>query len=457
MKNKIFVISLLVLFSSTLSSLAKTQTLQEIKEVSGQNSQQVSTNKVLNDDHWVYKTLEEITKKYGLLMGNPEEKFKEKNILSRDEAAFILVNLIGKIEKDQFKLNEVEKTKMDILKQELHDEITQLTSRVTKIETAVETLKGGVAKVEEENKKAWKFDYGEKLKITGGIQSQFTGSIQKGEDSYPSNFALPYSEIRFSGQVNPKVGYAAALIPTRMFDGSEKGILREAYTSLNIIPHHTIYLGQTMVPIGYEGPQNPLAIETIDKAQMSRKITDMPDLGIKTEGNWNYIDYSFGAYNGNGQNIADTNSDLALASWIKLKPLYKYPKFGSVELGGGYYTGNNGNNDRNIMSFYSGYKYKKLALWGEYLKADGYENNNQKADSFYIHSSYYLTDKLQLIARYDQFDPNTEIKKDTNREYTIGGNYLLKENLSLMLGLVQVASQSGENSHRIEALTQFLF
>ncbi|OGI17810.1 MAG: hypothetical protein A2255_04660 [Candidatus Melainabacteria bacterium RIFOXYA2_FULL_32_9] len=457
MKNKIFIIALALLVSSTPSVLAKSTTVQEIQDLPSKSSSKATSDKSIPSDHWAYKTLEDISKKYGLLMGKPTEKFNGSGTLTRNEAAFIFVNLIGKIEKDQVQLSESEKTRLEILKQELKGELGELTSKVASLETSVDSLKGSVSNLEEENKKDWKFDYGEKFKINGGLQAQFTGNFKKGDDQYPSNFALPYSEIRFSGKMNPKVGYVAALVPTRAFDGSEKGVLREAYATLDVIPHHTVYLGQNMVPIGYEGPQNPMAIETIDKAQMSRKLTDMPDLGVKAEGNWDFFSYSLGAYNGNGQNTADSNSHLALASWATVKPLYKYPQLGKLELGGGCYTGNNGSYNKDILSFYSGYKLKKFALWGEYLTANGYLDSKQKADSFYLHSSYYLTNKLQLLARFDQFDPNTKVKKNLNREYTVGGNYLLRDNLSLMMGLVQVANQEGRNSQRLEALTQIMF
>lgn len=456
MRNKIFTIALVMLMFSAQSTFAKSTGLQELQDLTSKTPK-VSSERDMKSNHWAYKSLEDISKKYGLLMGKPSEKFNGSGVLTRNEAAFILVNLIGKIEKDRIELSDSEKTRMEILKSELRCEMDQLTGRVANLETSVDALKGSVSNLEEESQKSWKFDYGEKFKITGGIQAQYTGNIKKGEDAYPSNFALPYSEIRISGQVNPKVGYVAAMVPTRAFNGSENGILREAYVSVDAIPHHTIYLGQSMTPIGYEGQLNPMSIETIDKSQISRKLTDRPDLGIKAEGNWDYISYAFGAYNGNGQNTFDSNGDLGLASWATLKPLAKHPEFGKLDFGSGFYTSNNGSYDSNIASFYSGYKYKKFALWGEFLKANGYENYKQRANSFYVHSSYSLTDKIQVLGRYDQFNPSTKFKDDLNREYTIGANYLLRDNVCLMMGLIQVDNQAGKDSQRIEALTQYTF
>lgn len=475
LRSKIFTIALALLVLSSQGVWAKATSVQEIQDMSAVNTQKNDSDKIINKDHWVYKTLEDITKKYGLLMGRPNDKFNDTGNLSRREAAFILVNLVGKIQQDNLQLNEAEKAQLNILKQELHGEIEQLTSRVAAVETSVDSLKGNVSKLEESDKKTWKLDYGENFKINGGLQAQYTGAIsKKADDNYPTNFSLPYSEINFNGKIHNHVNYAAQLVPSRAFSDTgvlgSNGILREVYASTDLIPHHTVYLGQTMVPIGYEGPMNPLSIETVDKSQISRYFTDMADLGVKTQGDWDYISYSLGAYNGNGQNRTDSNRDLALSSWAVVKPFAKHPELGKLELGGGYYTGNkndissinNLNFYRHIASFYTGYKYKKYAIWGEYATARAKGANDfgsyaASARSFYIHNSYYITPKLQALFRFDQFDPSTKARGDFIREYTLGTNYILTDNLLLMLSLVEATNQAAKNSQRVEIMTQCTF
>ena len=62
--------------------------------------------------------------------------------------------------------------------------------------------------------------------------------------------------------------------------------------------------------------------------------------------------------------------------------------------------------------------------------ADGYVSPitglpvGQKASGWYIHNSYNLTDKIQLVARFDQFDPDRTIGK-LRTEYTLGQIILL--------------------------------
>lgn len=456
-KKSILALGVMLLISST--AMAKSISVQEIQDLPAKSPVAAkSSSKLIDQNNWVYKTLEDVTKRYGVLVGKPEDKFNGTKPLTRNEAALVLINLFGKIQQDKVVLTDGDKAKLDILKQELREEVNELTGRVANLETTVDSLKGSVSKLEEADQKSWKFDYGEKFKITGGLQAQFTGGVKRGADAYPSNFSLPYSEITFQGTIRPHVKYLAQTVPTRFYDGSEKGLLREAYASTDIIPHHTLYVGQTMVPLGYEGPMSPLAIETIDFSQISRNLTTKTDLGIKAEGDWKYLSYAGGAYNGNGQNRTETSGDLAYVAKVALKPLAAVPQFGDLQLGSSFYSGSNGQFGRDITTLFGAYKYKKFALWSEAAYATGYQNPHQKAKGFYVHSSYYLTKKLQVLARYDQFDPNNVNNlKNLNREYTLGANYLLNDNLSFMMSLVDVQNQAGKDSNRIEALSQFLF
>ena len=182
------------------------------------------------------------------------------------------------------------------------------------------------------------------------------------------------------------------------------------------------------------------------------------------KGNWEFLDYYLGAYNGDKANNLDTFSrGMALASWAVIKPLYKTPKYGSLELGGGYYEGKYGNSQQtnlisnNVFGASAVYKYKKYELKGEYAQASGYLNNDQRADGWYIHNSYNLTNKLQLVARFDRFDPDRSIGK-VRTEYTLGTNYALTDNVGLLFDYIFANDRAlANNSNKIEVMTQVTF
>ena len=457
-KIKLVIVGLVLIINSPI--YARTVTLQELQQdVLPANTVVSDPGKTFSRDHWAYKTLENVTKKYGLLVGKPEEKFDGARPLSRNEAAILLVSLAGKIEQSKYELTESEKAQIDILRQELKNEMQDLTGRVATLETSVDTLKGSVSMLEDTDKKQWGFDFGEKFKINGAFQTRYTGITRKGADNYAPNFRIPLAEFTLSGKLYPHINYAVGLKTERTFTSSSKGLLGDAYVSTDILPHHNIYLGQSRVPIGYEGTLSAPVLDTIDKSQISRNFSDTRDLGIKTVGSWSLIDYSVGAFNGDGQNTNDTNRDMNIATWAVIKPLYKYPRFGKLELGGGYNIGRKDTLEhQNVMSYYAGYKYKRYAIRGEYASANSYLANDVKARGWYVHNSYDITKKIQLIARFDQFDPNFRTDNNLVTESTLGTAYYLSgNNLKLQLNLVHVDDRAGKNSNRLGVQTQYKF
>ena len=68
-----------------------------------------------------------------------------------------------------------------------------------------------------------------------------------------------------------------------------------------------------------------------------------------------------------------------------------------------------------------------------------------------------LTKKLQILARYDEFDPNREIANNNKREYSVGLNYYVKgQGLKFILNYVFCQNDATKDSHRIMLGTQLL-
>lgn len=175
-----------------------------------------------------------------------------------------------------------------------------------------------------------------------------------------------------------------------------------------------------------------------------------------------------GIFNGQGYNAADTvNKGVDYGFWGVVKPLALKPKLGSLKLGGGYYDGKHStgslpttykNHYSDIMSYYAQYDYKKLTVSSEYAKKDGHGSSfDKKAEGWYLNAGYFLTDKIQLIARYDIFTPDKHLKHLDITEYTAGLNYFfIDKNLRLQFNYVFVDNFDFKNSHRLLMQTQFL-
>jgi hypothetical protein len=479
MRKNILITALLVGLSFNLPVTAKSVALSELNDFSIDNVKPTDNGKAFDPNHWAYRTLKNVTDKYGVLIGKPGEKFDGTTPISRTEAAIILVNLMGKVEEQNMKLSEADRAKVEILQQELGDEIDRLSGRVEKVENSVTELKGSVSNLEESNKKTWKNAFGEDFRITGGLQATYTAIPKKGSSDYSPNFGLPYSEIIILGKLHNHLNYTAQIVPTRTFTDQANGLLRDAYVSTDIIPGNTVYIGQMAKPFGKEAQLSPMNIDFIDYSQASRKLlsnstsTYVPynhDVGAMISGDLGFVNYSLGTFNGTGQNAFDKNRRQSVVGQISIKPFYKTQKPGGLELGSSMLHSSALTSDllqnynENILGFNSSYTYKKFNVKSEYMVKDGFINPGQVARSWNIDTKYNLTNKIQLLARYDNFDPNihpslNDLSADINTsiEYVGGINYLFRDNLSFMVNFVSVNNKFGKDSQRVGFMTQALF
>jgi len=395
---------------------AKNVSLSYLNDFSIEDVKSSDKGKAFDQNHWAYKTLKNVTAKYGVLIGRPEYKFNGSLPISRNEAALILVSLLGKIEEHNLRLAEADRAKIEILQEELGGEIKKLTGRVAEVEGKVASLQGSVERLEGESKKNFKTAFGENFKITGALQAGYTARTKRGADNYSPNFGIPYSEVAFSGKLHEKVDYFAQLVPSRNFsDTDSNGLLREAYFSSNIISDHKIYVGQITRPLGVEAGITPINIDFIDYSQASRNLisnksnfynSNNQDVGLIISGEKGFINYSAGIFNGSGNNAFDTNAEASYAGKITIKPFYKKPKLGNLEIGTSMLSGQTTSYNTDVIGMHAGYTYKKACLKGEFLARDGYLNPDQKALGWFIDGKYNLTNKWQLLARYDSFDPD---------------------------------------------------
>lgn len=437
----------------TTGAYAKNVGLEDLQALQNLQSKSYSADAKIypiTRKHWVYETLQDFTKKYG-------GKAVEDRPLTREEAAYLLVNLSGHIQENKIKISDADKALIGVMKKELSAEIQQLSERVG-------TLEGRVSNIEEADKQNLKFAYGKDFKITGDMQARYMGNTRQGPESPSSNFNIPLSELYVTGKINDKIGFTTNIMPTGLIYAQERNqkatVLADAFVDAAIGKHHTIQIGQTQVPIGQEATQWLLNTDTADKAQYARYYCDKYDLGAKVIGTWDFVDYYAGVYNGSGMNNDDQNNSVAGAGWINVRPFYKAKSeaIKGLELGGGLYRGDDNYVHNDISGAYIGYKYKKFSVKSEYSQLTGFSSLGMGAKSWYVSSKYDLTNKLAFVLRYDTF--NTNDNHDfvyDNTEYTAGTNYKIAENFMVKLNLVHVRNKNWQDSQRVNLLTQFMF
>lgn len=240
-----------------------------------------------------------------------------------------------------------------------------------------------------------------------------------------------------------------------------QNLFADMYIATNKIPHHRILIGHSRPPVGMEGAAGPFVLPFIARSQISRNFGTVRKLGARISGDYSLMDYDFGVYSSDTY-FQEFFPGAEFIGRVDFKPLAKTDgKYGKLLIGGSMDAGHRDNNFC-VVGAHVQYDYKRFMANFEWAQANGYNgpsgfSTNKHASGFYTTLGYMLTKKLQLIARYDEFDPNREISNNNKREYSLGLNYFIKgQGLRLILNYVFCQNDSARDSHKILLGTQIL-
>lgn len=235
----------------------------------------------------------------------------------------------------------------------------------------------------------------------------------------------------------------------------------DVYIGTNKIPNHRIQFGNQRPAVGMEGKQSAFLLPFFARSQISRNYSTVRKLGGRIIGDYSLVEYDLGLYSSDTY-FKQFFPGVEFDGWVNLKPLGKTNgKYGELKIGGGLQTGHR-HGDYNVIGTYAGYEYKKFSVSFEYANADGsnglgMQSPNTHSSGFYTTLAYRITPKLQIVARYDQFDPNHKIKKNNRRETSLGFNYFIKgQGLKLIFNYVFCQNDNAKDSHRLILGTQIL-
>lgn len=289
----------------------------------------------------------------------------------------------------------------------------------------------------------------------GSISSLFVGA------DYDTGYDFNIMEVGVIGDLKDKntdFKLQLNLKPT-----NDRSYLQNLFTDVYImntrIPHHKVIVGNSRNQVGVDGGASSYTLPFAMRSQIGRTFGNTRALGVRVVGDYPYVDYSL-AVNSSDRFFQDFFPGAEFTGWVNVKPLSKVQeKYGNLVVGGGINSGRN-HTDYTVAGAYVGYKHKNFFANAEYSIADGYNGvdiSTNKASGFYTTLGYKITPKLQILARYDQFDPNRELANDNRREYTVGFNYFIKgQALRLILNYVFCDYENAEDSHRIIMGTQIL-
>lgn len=298
-----------------------------------------------------------------------------------------------------------------------------------------------------------------KVQFYGAYQGDLSSSWQKGD--YDFGYDYNYGQIGAVGKFrNTKTDFKVVLNPkpNNNFNYMQH-FVAEAYLVNNNIPHHKVVVGFSRNQVGKEGGSSSYILPFVTRSQIARNFGSTRALGVRLIGNYSLLDYNL-ALNSSDRFFRDWFPGTEFTGWVDFKPLGKTDgKYGRLIIGGGLNAGKNVTN-YTVGSLYVAYKYKKLWTNFEYGIADGYNGSavsTNKAMGFNGTIGYKIIPQLQIIARYDFFDPNRDTDHNNRQEYTAGINYFIKgQALRLILNYVFCQNQATQDSHRIIFATQLL-
>ena len=244
-------------------------------------------------------------------------------------------------------------------------------------------------------------------------------------------FDIRRARLDVRGNINP---YFAYRLQTD-FAGSPK--LLDAYAEIKIFDYLNFTIGQAKIPFSFENLASSNKMESIDRSQVVEALVGRGkdvignqngrDIGVQVGGSFGkfqnrfLFDYKIGVFNGSGINQDDKNKNKDIVGRFIAHPVKGFDLGGSFYSGTGTFGSPLASQDRNRYGFEVNYEFRRFFVRGEFIHGkDGATDRS----GWYAQTGYYLIPaKLQLIAKYDTYDPNTDVTRNVTTAYLLGGTY----------------------------------
>jgi hypothetical protein len=311
------------------------------------------------------------------------------------------------------------------------------------------------------------------LKLGGYLQAQAEfgdeGDARWTGNAANDRFYLRRARLNASGAFLEHVDFRIELDLAGSL-GEATGVraqLTDGWANWNYYDFTNLKVGQFFPVFGWEKRLAPTKLQAIEYSLAGDRLLPDRQLGAQLWGGFleKRISYALGVFNGNNlNNNWNDNENFMLVPRLEGVPL-QGKLFGQPArwalAGTAYYSDDNRypiTPDLGIYAVANGYSGQtnvfvgqrtaaafdtqlqigRFDLWAEYLFTE-YDPDGP-ADTFhaqgwYVLAGYYIVPKkLQALAKYEQFDPNTDVAGDATDTWTLGVSYALKgDNLKLYL------------------------
>jgi hypothetical protein len=278
-------------------------------------------------------------------------------------------------------------------------------------------------------------DKEEQPPVTASSRFQLSGYTQLGyvyASPGTSTFLIRRARLSFSGEIIKHLRFRLQI------DGIKNPVLVDAYIDVDFKRYLAFQVGQFYVPFGLESCYSDSLLDTILRAQVSDSLapgrdiqSQGRDIGVQASGNYSIFEYYAGIFNGSGINKADTNKAKDYGLKLVLHPT-KY-----LALGGSLYEGSYSAAQedpavaRDRAGLHANLTVGQFSLTAEYISG---KDGDIPKSGWYIKGLYnVIPKKLQGVARWDSYDPNTDIPSNRSGRLTLGGNWLFTDKTKLLI------------------------
>jgi phosphate-selective porin OprO and OprP len=324
-----------------------------------------------------------------------------------------------------------------VYSQSTNDILNLLISNKTLTQEQADSLRADAAIKQQDtdaSKKSFLVSAARQIQIAGYTQFRYQALDEKGKKD---GFDIRRARLDLTGNFTPYLSFRL------MTDFADKPKIMDAYAEIKFNDYFNITLGQFRIPFSLENLTPVRKFELIDFSQAVDALVSRSkdvignqngrDIGIQLggalwkKGNNTFVEYRLGVFDGSGINVTDTaNEAKDIAGRLIVNPVK------GLSVGASYYNGwgkaikpasvfVGRSQTRNRFGLEASYTANRLSLKGEYIQ--GIDGKTDKA-GWYAWAGYYiLPQKLQVIVKYDTFDPDKSIASNKTTNYVAGANF----------------------------------
>jgi phosphate-selective porin len=189
-------------------------------------------------------------------------------------------------------------------------------------------------------------------------------------------------------------------------------------------------IGQYYVPFSLENNTSDSDLDTILRSQVvnmlspSRDIgSNGRDIGAMITGRYSIAEYYLGVFNGAGANKLDTNKAKDVAARLILHPAP------ALAVGGSLYRGRHNpiqgfpDISRTRAGFEAAFNSGPWSLATEFITG---KDDLVSRSGWYLQGGYFiLSEKLQVVIKWDTYDPDRDVSVDRTDLFTLAANWYL--------------------------------